>query len=63
LAGLSQAEGPLVHPLGRIRVQFRIEGSLLYANISLPDGVTGALHVGGKTYPLTASSAALKINL
>ncbi len=63
LAGLSQAEGTLVHPLGRIRVQFRIEGSLLYANISLPDGVTGALHVGGKTYPLTASSAALKINL
>ncbi|MCA9891781.1 MAG: alpha-L-rhamnosidase [Anaerolineae bacterium] len=55
LGHLNHAEGMLVHPQGRITVDFRKEGGLLRTQISLPEGVTGTLHIGQQTIHFTNS--------
>jgi hypothetical protein len=56
LGEMAWANGRLVHTRGEISVNFAMDGAKLHADICLPEGVTGHLHVGGQTYPLTGGS-------
>jgi hypothetical protein len=46
------ALGQLVHPLGEIRVDFRMSGQILRGEITLPTGVTGQFEYQGNTIDL-----------
>ncbi len=54
LGGLAWARGALIHPLGEIGVEVRVEGDQLRARVTLPDGLTGVLHLNGRAIPLAA---------
>jgi hypothetical protein len=40
------------HPLGEIKVEFRVEDGQLRGEITLPDQVTGTLFANGQNYML-----------
>ncbi len=52
LGPLAWARGRLVHPRGEIQVAFRRGDGRLLGEITLPPGVTGQLHLDGRSYPL-----------
>lgn len=60
LGGMASANGRLVHPRGEITVNIALDGAQFHADICLPDGVTGHLHMGGQTYSLTRSQTQIK---
>lgn len=60
LGGLVWASGSLIHPLGEILADIRVDGDVLSAKISLPDGLTGLLHVAGTTFPLPAGETEIE---
>jgi alpha-L-rhamnosidase len=49
---LKRVEARLPHPLGDISVSYKLQGSRLAADITLPEGLTGRLSWKGKTVPL-----------
>jgi hypothetical protein len=53
LGALKWANGRLIHPNGAIKVDFRVDGATFYAEIVLPEGVNGRLHLNNQTYVLT----------
>ncbi|MEI6033561.1 MAG: alpha-L-rhamnosidase C-terminal domain-containing protein [Verrucomicrobiae bacterium] len=49
LGGMKSAAGKLVHPRGRIEVDFHHENNQFDASVSLPDGIAGVfIHPGGE---------------
>jgi hypothetical protein len=60
LGGLAWARGALVHPLGEIVVDFQAGDDGLRARVTLPDGLTGVLHLGGRAIPLAAGETMIE---
>src|SRR4051794_6020914 len=54
LGPLQRAEGHVPHPQGEIVVKLERAGAGVKAEITLPEGVTGAFVWGGKSQPLHA---------
>ena len=53
LGTLTSVMGRLVHPAGVIEVDLRMENGAWRGAITLPDGVSGTLHIGEHELPLT----------
>jgi len=54
LGALQWARGTLVHPLGQIAVELRVDHGTLRGEITLPDGVDGSVISDGQSMSLTA---------
>jgi alpha-L-rhamnosidase len=49
------------HPRGDLRVSLQVEGAILRAEITLPEGVTGSFVWAGKTVALRAGQQTLRL--
>ncbi len=54
LGPLGSASGSLPHPHGQISAEFRVAEGVLRGSITLPDGVTGMLHINDQVHALHA---------
>jgi len=63
LCGLTEVSGSIPHPKGDVSASYKVSGSSLKAEISLPEGVDGEFVWAGKTTPLRPGKNRISVKL
>jgi alpha-L-rhamnosidase len=61
LGHLTRASATMPHPRGELRVSLRVDGAVLDAEVTLPEGVTGTFVWAGKTVALHAGAQTVRL--
>ncbi|PHN06074.1 alpha-L-rhamnosidase-related protein [Flavilitoribacter nigricans] len=62
LGDLKDLEISMPHPLGRIKINYRVRDDQLEANIELPPGLNGTFAYGGQELPVRSGVNRLEVN-